>query len=437
MNKKEHFFYKMFKYRKINISIILIFSLALSLAIISACSKQVKEEKTVKHNENINRSTIIENLKNIRETHDKNISILCMGDLLIGHNVEKIIECSNPRYPFMKLEDEFKKYDIVFANLETSITKRGDAHESKPYTFRIKYKNAIYLRSLKIDVVSVANNHLLDFGVKGMYDTLMYIRDWGIKYSGAGIDLKNARKPSILRRKGVNVIFLSYCERPPMDFYATDKKPGTAPLNLKYIEEDIKKYKKKDNIVLISLHWGIQSAKYPRKDQVKKAHKIIDAGADGIIGHHTHVPQGIEIYKGKPIIYSLGNLISGFYSPRHKDNIMVVLRYWKNQIINFEVIPITGQNFDMHFQPYILKGKRAVKSLNRIIEISNKFKTKMVINKGRLVASVPLWDGKEIKKDVAITKDKKFKIESEFKTMVKTDINSEIRSKIKSKITSP
>ena len=299
-------------------------------------------------------------------------------------------------------------------------------------------KNAKYLRSLKIDVLSVANNHLLDYGVKGMYDTLMYIRDWGIKYCGAGINLENARKPAILKRKGIDIVFLAYCERPPFDFYATDKKAGTALLKLKYIEEDIKKYKTENNIVLISLHWGIESARYPRKDQIKKAHRIIDAGADGIIGHHTHVPQGIEIYKGKPIIYSLGNLISGFYSPRHKDNIMVALRYWKNQIINFEVIPIAGKNIDIHFQPYILKGKKAIKALNKIQEISSKFKTKMIIKKDRLIASVPLWQGKDRNVNIAKDKNNKFKkIESEFKSMVKKDINSEIRTKIKSKLNRP
>lgn len=145
----------------------------------------------------------------------EDISILCMGDILLAEQSEELMELNGKDYPFKKIEEVFKNYSMVFANLEVPITYRGSMHPTKPYTFRLHPDNASYLKNLKINVVSVANNHILDFGRDGMFDTLSLISEWGIKYSGAGRNLQEARTPAVTSVKGTDVVILSYCERPP------------------------------------------------------------------------------------------------------------------------------------------------------------------------------------------------------------------------------
>jgi poly-gamma-glutamate capsule biosynthesis protein CapA/YwtB (metallophosphatase superfamily) len=108
----------------------------------------------------------------------------------------------------------------------------------------------------------------------------------------------------------------------------------------------------------VSLHWGNEYEDIPLQSQRDRARRIIDAGADAIIGHHPHIPQGIEIYKQRPILYSLGNLLNGFYEPGQVDNIMAVLHCYGPNVIGLELIPIAGRNVEMHMQPYVLEGEQ-------------------------------------------------------------------------------
>ncbi len=314
---------------------------------------------------------------------DKETSLLCLGDILTAKAVEKRIITNGIEYPFKKVKEKIDSFDLVFGNLETSISDRGQAIEDKAFTFRMSPKAADSLKQIKLNIVSLANNHLLDFGEDAMFDTFKFLKKNNILYSGAGENLKKARKPVKISMKGTNYVFLSYCERPPVSYYATDKKGGTAPLNPKLIIEDIKKYKKSNNVVLISLHWGIERTATPRKDQIKTAHAIIDAGADGIIGHHPHVPQSIEIYKNKPILYSLGNFIIGYYNSGYRNNIAISFHYIKNRLQRLEILPVAGKNSEMEFQPFFLKEKRAKDEIIYLNKISKNFNTKIEFKDGK------------------------------------------------------
>lgn len=282
------------------------------------------------------------------------VKVLFMGDLLLAKGAElKMIE-QGSGYPFVKLDSELRKYNLVVANLENSITERGEEYKNKTFRFRLSPANAGYLINGPIGVYTLANNHLLDYGEKGCLDTLEYLALNKKPYCGAGKNLEEARKPVIMNVGGNELVFLAYCERPPEDFYATDKKMGTAPLIPEQIIEDIKKYKRKNNLVILSLHWGVEHENIIREDQRENARRFIDSGADLIIGHHPHVPQGYEIYKGKTIWYSLGNAICGYYNDRYMDNIFVGVNIRKNKIESVEILPVAGKNEVIEFQPYIL-----------------------------------------------------------------------------------
>ncbi|MDA3899211.1 MAG: CapA family protein [Spirochaetes bacterium] len=324
----------------------------------------------------------------IGSAQGEELTILTMGDLLIANAVEKRMELHGKDYPFKKIRPHLEGYDIVVANLETPVTTRGVSHPSKKWVFRTKPQNAAHLKTLNMHVLSLANNHMMDYGKEGLEDTLAFVKKHGFYYSGAGDNLEAARKPAIISKKGYRMVFLSYCERPPKDMYAKSTRPGIAPIDKAVITADVKKYAKPGTHVFVSLHWGIERTRYARKDQIVMAHDIIDSGAEAIIGHHPHIPQGIEIYKGKPVIYSLGNAVCGFYNKEYTSNIMVSFHYELGKLNRLEIIPIAGDNYKMHFQPYVETGAEAKRTLSDIRQISKPFKTVIEQVKGRGVVRI-------------------------------------------------
>ncbi len=286
-------------------------------------------------------------------------------------------------YPFEKVKTELEQYDFVFSNLETPITDDGKMLAEKPYIFALDPDYASVLNTVKLDAVSIANNHIMDYGRTGLENTLQWLDKYGIARAGAGRNLEEARKPAIFRAGTTDIIILAYNERPPAEFDAGARTPGAAPLDMHVLKEDIRRHRTSTNLVLVSLHWGIEQTLYPRSYQVRLARAIIDAGADAIIGHHPHWPQGIEIYRSKPIFYSLGNFINGFYNLVEKNNFFAVLHCKGNNIHRLEIIPIAGKNTAIDFQPYILTGKEATAQLRLIRYISSHFKTEMTIKKDR------------------------------------------------------
>ena len=310
-----------------------------------------------------------------------NFSILLTGDVLITENMLDFMEVFGNYYPIRKISPLLDYFDYVFANLETPITTHTVPLGRKPYLFKLHPKLADMIAQLKIDVVSIANNHIMDFGKEGLRDTIEWLNKHNIKYTGAGFNLNEARTPAIFTHNDIEIVFLAYNERPTRYFDATETLSGAAPLNLKIIKEDIKKYKHKSSIVLVSLHWGREHTLYPTKRQTAIAKQIIDAGADGIIGHHPHWPQGIQIYKGAPIVYSLGNFLNGYYNVVEQDNIFVVLNYRKSKITSLDIIPIAGRNSKINFQQYQLTSEEGNRQLKLIQRISNRFGTKIQIDK--------------------------------------------------------
>jgi len=309
-------------------------------------------------------------------------SILFVGDILLANEAERHIHDRGIDYPFWKIKEELLKYDFIFANMESPITNRGVPVTDKPYIFRVKPEDAVCLRDLKIDAVSIANNHLMDYNHEGMIDTIATLDRLNIMHTGGGRNLAEARRPVILKNGGTGIVILAYCNRPPTDYYAAADRAGIAPIDIRIISDDIAAYKLSDNIVVVSLHWGIEQTSRPQGSQVALARQIIDAGADAVVGHHPHWPQGIEIYRNRPVIYSLGNFINGYINPIEQDNIAVALYYAGPRLENMKVIPLAGRNRQTRFQPYVLAGDQADRFLGFIKNLSREFNTDMEIKNG-------------------------------------------------------
>jgi poly-gamma-glutamate capsule biosynthesis protein CapA/YwtB (metallophosphatase superfamily) len=231
------------------------------------------------------------------------------GDVLLGGSYERAVgdDVSRAFRGFSGLS----LADVSMVNLENPVTTRGTKVE-KPYNFRM---NPRYLQALKdagIDLVTIANNHVFDYGREGLFDTIANLDSAGIRHVGAGRDAEEAYRPVVLEIKGRKIGFLSYYgggEAPG----ATKTSCGVARRELSRIKKDIASLKKERgaDYVVVNLHWGTEKARFPDESQKGFARSVIDAGADALIGHHPHVIQGIERYRKGVIVYSLGNFVFG------------------------------------------------------------------------------------------------------------------------------
>lgn len=280
------------------------------------------------------------------------------------------------RYPFQKIKPVLEDADITFVNLESPLSDTA----KKKGAFVTPTSFAAALKWTGIDVVSTANNHALDAGVAGLKDTLTSLSKVSLPAIGSGKDLNSARLPFISEKNGIRLGFLAYTmsENSGDSSYAKPNRAGVMPTDLSLIREDIQKLRSKVDYVILSFHWGLNDSKKPPFWVRQLAHKSIDAGADIILGHHPHFPQGIEIYKDKPIIYCLGNFIFGHNHPFWTDNFLAKFILTSNKIKSIKIIPIAGENKDLA-QPFVLRGERSQKLLKEVQERTLALKTKMNI----------------------------------------------------------
>ncbi len=277
------------------------------------------------------------------------------------------------RYPFRRVADLLRDADIAFANLETPISDRGRWSGA----FRTPSAFADGLGWAGIDVVSTANNHALDAEGEGLLETIDNLRRAGIGHVGTGHDLEDARRSVIVERDGIRVAFLGYAQlvNDGGSAFATETESGVVPLDPLLIREDIARARDQADLVVLSFHWGIENNQDVHPGMQAFAREIIDAGADVILGHHPHVPRGIEVYQGKPIVYSMGNFIFAHGHDYWMDNIAVRLTVARDGArdgdgtrntgggtrpravtTRVEVLPIAGRG-DALSQPYFARRR--------------------------------------------------------------------------------
>lgn len=211
------------------------------------------------------------------------------------------------KFPFFKIAEQLKKVDILFGNLETVISDKGNKIGSI-YSFRANPKAVEGLIFAGFDVLSAANNHVFDYGRMAMEDSFKRLKNAGIDYVGAGLNEGEAKQGIIKEIKGTKVAFLAYNNKGSQYWQATAERSGINWLDGR-IKEDIKKAKEKSDLVIVSMHFGEEYYKKPSREQEYFARLAIDSSADLVIGHHPHVVQPIEKYKNGWIAYSLGNFV--------------------------------------------------------------------------------------------------------------------------------
>ena len=294
-------------------------------------------------------------------------TLFVAGDIMLSRNVDATMKKQKDfSYPYTAIQAHLDSADIRFANLETPLTK-GKPVKTGSFTFRADSENAAALKKAGFDILSLANNHTMNFGSKGMKDTLLALDNAGIAHSGAGMNFDEAHRPAYITKNGITVAFLSYNDPSvvPTSYFADAKNAGTALMDIPQLKKDITTAKQNADLVFVSMHAGIEYTGIPNTFQKNFARAAIDAGADLIIGHHPHTVQIVEKYKGKTIIYSLGNFIfDQMFSRETREGMTAMIHFNKTGVTNIEYTPILIENYA---QPRILIGddaKRVLQKLN-------------------------------------------------------------------------
>lgn len=308
------------------------------------------------------------------------LTVVMVGDLYLSSWLEPIL-LKNPAYPYAdpEIRELFDQADLVFGNLEAPFSQRGEVYVEKKYTFRCHPGVAPALIAGGFDFVSIANNHIMDFGPDALEDTIAVLQEQGIAYAGAGRNLAEARRPALLERKGLRIAVLAYNSTFPLEFNAAPDRPGTARGVWEHIREDVRRAAGMADLVFVSFHWSGERVKVPRDYQRSFGRLCIDSGAHVVFGHHPHVHQGVEVYKNGLIAYSLGNFIFAGYSKETRDSIILKVRLDRKGVREAEIYPINVNNFEVKFQPRLFKDEEAQRLLGEIRELSAAFKTRVEI----------------------------------------------------------
>jgi poly-gamma-glutamate synthesis protein (capsule biosynthesis protein) len=238
------------------------------------------------------------------------IQMAFVGDILLASGVEALMKKNGFDYPYKDVRDYLKQPDMTIGNLETPVTDRGEILK-KEYNYRSPPLALPALAEAGVDLVNLANNHVMDYGIDGLLDTIKHLDKAGIQHIGAGHDATEAFKPVIIEKKGIKIAFLGFSHIvPDISWKAGVKHPGVADTyDYKAPVLAIQKARAQADLVVVIAHWGVERTDTPVPYQTDLAHRYIDAGADLVVGGHPHVLQGLEAYKGKWIAYSLGNFI--------------------------------------------------------------------------------------------------------------------------------
>jgi formylglycine-generating enzyme len=246
-----------------------------------------------------------------QSTEQGAVSIVFVGDVMLdGDPGHAIVYGADP---FTEFDPIFRQADVAVCNLEC-VLAGGGQQVFKPFTFRGP-KEAIPLLKRHFDAVCLANNHTGDFGQDAFSRQLTMFEEAGLRYFGGGRNRHDARRPLILERNGMRIALLGYNGFPPRSFAAGDNQPGVAWLTQSDVAADIRAARQRAgaDIVIPFLHWGRGGSPEPKASQRELARRLIDAGASAVIGAHPHVTQTVDIYRGHPIVYSLGNFVFDYY----------------------------------------------------------------------------------------------------------------------------
>ena len=283
----------------------------------------------------------------LEDTHPYDFTLCFAGDINLDDNWGTTIYMDsqpNGIYDCISKEliETMQNADVMCLNNEFTYTQRGEKIPGKLYHFRANPKRVEVLKELGVDIVKLANNHACDYGSQSLLDTMDTLTGAGIKYIGAGHNLQEAMTPVYMELDGKIVAFVaaSRAEKNLKTPQATETEPGILRCyETELFVETIKEARKNADFVIAYVHWGTEYSDVLEEDQLSSGKEYLDAGADAVIGAHSHCLQGMEYSNGKPIIYSLGNY---WFNEKTLDTMLLQLHFTgddNNGSVEVKVIP--------------------------------------------------------------------------------------------------
>ncbi len=263
----------------------------------------------------------------IESNSQGNVSMAVTGDVMFARNMPAVLSFGYS--PFAGVGNVTSNVDLLLINFENAATSSEEA--LKPdIPFKCNPNYAVLARANNNTVAALANNHVCDYGIKGMQDTFAALEKANISYLGAGNNEAEAHQGLTQEINERNITILNYMDSNNFAEYgyevlpyANGSSPGYSAYDSQDAQRQISAANESGNFVLVFMHYGNEYSTSPNDDQINISHELIDYGADVVIGSHPHVAQGIEMYNGKPIFYSLGDFIFDLEREGTLDNYFV------------------------------------------------------------------------------------------------------------------
>jgi poly-gamma-glutamate capsule biosynthesis protein CapA/YwtB (metallophosphatase superfamily) len=286
---------------------------------------------------------------------------------MLGGRARKAVDEFGIDYPLAGVQPLLALSPIVMANLEGPFA--ADAQRvDRQFSYRVKPRLAAALPRAGVNVVTLANNHLVDCDRDGVTETMATLRQFGVSVAGAGANGTAAHAPVIMDSRGRRVGMLAYYWN--RRCAATSKLPGSAMDTPEALEEDIRLLRARADRIVVTFHWGIPYDRTPSGEDRAKARFAVDCGADVVIGHHPHVLQPFEIHRGRPIFYSVGNFAFGSGNSQ-AEGCLIGIRF-DDHATTASIYPLYVKNRDprVNYQPKLLRGITARRILLRLARSS-------------------------------------------------------------------
>lgn len=314
-----------------------------------------------------------------------NITVGLTGDVMLGRLVnEAVSRCADYRYPWGNMLPELRETDLLVINLETTLTNCV-RRVPKVFNFKASPDKVRSLVEAGIDVCNVANNHILDFDVQGMLETLTVLDKDGIKHTGAGINLAAAAEPAVVIKNGITVGILGCTDNEP-GWKATANRPGTNYIHIEQPDTVLKQVsalRPKVDWLILSIHWGPNMRPIPSRSFVQFAHRAIDHGVDILHGHSAHIFQAVEVYKRRPVLYDTGEFVDDYAVDtwlRNDISFFYILELNRHEIFTLKMLPVSIRNMQVNRA----EGDDRRRAVDGIRELCKNFDTRLTGHDGYL-----------------------------------------------------
>jgi len=293
------------------------------------------------------KNKIEDNDQVIEDVFDDSIVLIFGGDIMLSRTVNaKMSTYNNYAWPLQNIASTTRSADITIFNLESPFLEDADYNvPTGSFSFKANPKAINTLTLAGTDVLSLANNHIMNMGKRGLSDTMDILQENNIEFTGAGFNSDEAHQGVIINKNNWRVAFLSYAY-PNDNSVADELRPGIATMDKNSLKQDIARLKLSSDLIIVLMHAGLEYKSQPNWEQKDFAHEAIDAGADAVIGHHPHWVQSWEVYKDKPIFYSLGNLVfDQMFSSATSHGLILRVTFKKNSSGKADFLPIQISDF--------------------------------------------------------------------------------------------